>query len=90
MMGYALVLFVALAVGAAVYVVTARNGSVAFGSHRAGGDEGEAYVPVGTAQSDWQTRMTGVLGLLIVVVAGAIAAALGAYALVEALTHLVG
>ena len=89
-MGYVLVLLVSLAVGAAVYVVTARNGSVAFGSHRAGGDEGEAYVPVGTAQSDWQTRMTGVLGLLIVVVGGAIVAALGTYALVQALVHAVG
>jgi hypothetical protein len=89
-MGYVLVLLVSLAVGAAVYVVSARNGSVAFGSHRAGGDEGEAYVPVGTAESDWQTRMTGVLGLLIVVVGGAIVAALGTYALVEALVHAVG
>ncbi len=95
---YVLVVLLAAGVGAAVYLASLRAGS-------AGGDggfgpeaptsppvapQGSAYVPVTTTRSDWQTRLTGFLGLLIMVAVGSVVLAVTLYVSVSLLVGLFG
>ncbi len=96
---YLLVVMLAAGVGAAVYLGSLRAGS-------AGGDggfgpeaetapppvapQGGAYVPVTITRSDWQTRLTGFLGLLIMVAVGSVVLAVTLYVSVSLLVGLFG
>ena len=59
------------------------------GSSGAGGS-GTAYVPVATTAQDWQSRLTGVLGLVVSVAVAGIALAVGIYALGAVIGKLIG
>ena len=94
---YLLVVLIAVAVGAIVYLMSLRTGPYpgdgGFGSEpeRAPtAPAGSAYVPVSTTRSDWQTRLTGFLGLLILVVVGSVALAVTLYVSVSMLIALFG
>jgi hypothetical protein len=87
-MAYLLVLVLAAAAGAAVYVVTLRHGPVP--SDPADGREpsdagspepgfGGSYVPVVASNTDWESRVTSALGLVIAVIMGAVALAASTY-----------
>ena len=97
-MPYLLVLLVAAAVGAAVYFVTLRadvdyegSDGAAFSSAGASAPApGSGYVPVGSVSTDWQTRVTGLLGLLIMVIVGAVVLAGTTYIGFSILFHLIG
>jgi flagellar basal body-associated protein FliL len=95
-MPYLLVLLVAAAVGAAVYFVTLRTGDDQEGSESAAlsgagaSGPGSGYVPVGAISTDWQTRMTGLLGLVIMVIVGAVLLAGSVYLGFSLLFHLIG
>ena len=95
-MPYLLVLLVAAAVGAAVYFVTMRadvdyEGSDGAAFSGAGAPSpGSGYVPVGAVRTDWQTRLTGLLGLLIMVIVGAVVLAGTVYIGFSVLFHLIG
>jgi hypothetical protein len=94
---YLLVALVALAVGALVYLTSLRAGPVAgdggFGTSDAQepprAPVGGTYLPVTTARPDWQTRLTGLLGLLIVVVVGSIVLAVTLYVAVSLLVGVI-
>lgn len=96
-MAYAFVFLVAVGVAVAVYLTTVRSGQPltgGFGPEAAGaGGDGGTYVPVTAGRPDWQSRLTGFLGLVIAVVVGAIVVATGIYVgvswLVQAITDLV-
>jgi hypothetical protein len=86
-MAYLLVLVVAAAVGAAAFRATLREG-VATAAARAGSTQPvgvpvslpeQSYVPVTDFRSTWESRLTGALGLVIAVIVGAVALALGTY-----------
>jgi hypothetical protein len=92
-MAYAFVFLVAVGVGVAVYVTTVRSGgSVAAGfsgaSERSASPDPGLYVPVTPARPDWQSRLTGFLGLVIAVVAGAVLLAFTLYTAVDWLVRL--
>jgi hypothetical protein len=92
-MAYAFVFFVAVGVAVAVYVTTVRNGGMlddGFGGGDVPSGPGATYVPVTEARTDWQSRLTGFLGLVIAVVVGAIVLAFGIYTGVSWLVRLVG
>jgi hypothetical protein len=86
-MAYAFVFLVAVAVGVGVYVTTVRSGrpvTQGFGSATEPEvPESGAYVPVTAGPLDWQSRLTGFLGLVIAVVVGAVLLAFTLYAGVE-------
>jgi hypothetical protein len=98
-MAYVLVLVVAAAVGAGVYVFTLRQPPIGPPSapverDQAGGvaDPGlvGSYVPVVAAATDWESRLTSALGLVIAVIVGAVALAASTYlafAIVGRLVH---
>ena len=101
-MGYVLVVIVALAVGAAVYVSTLRGAVPWFdGQSRGGfrltrpGSSASAVaepigVPVSSPATDWQTRLTGVVGLLLAVIVAAVVLAASVYAVGAAIGNAVG
>jgi len=92
-MAYVMVFFAALASGALVFWLTLRAGT-SDASGTADGDgflpdlspdprytaDGAVYVPVGSDQRSWQTRTVGILGLLIAIT---LAAALLAFSLYQ-------
>ena len=98
-MAYVLVLVVAAAVGAEVYVFTLRQPPIAPPSGSAerdpvGGGVADpglgSYVPVVAAATDWESRLTSALGLVIAVIVGAVALAASTYlafAIVGRLVH---
>lgn len=92
-MGYAFVFLVAVAVGVGVYVTTVRGDRAVTEGFGTGTDPGAGdagtYVPVAPGRPDWQSRLTGFLGLVIAVVVGAIVLAFTLYAGVEWLVKLV-
>jgi hypothetical protein len=92
-MGYAFVFLVAVGVGVAVYVTTVRSSRpVTQGFGPAGepaSPEPGTYVTVSSARPDWQSRLTGFLGLVIAVVAGAIVLAFTIYAGVDTLVRFI-
>jgi hypothetical protein len=93
---YLIVFFIAAVVGAAVYFLSIREDETrdddagisddvvpqSSGSH--------AYLPLSASHQDWATRLTGMLGLLITVVVGAIALAVSVYLSVGWLAHKIG
>jgi hypothetical protein len=93
-MGYLLVFLIAAAVGVAVYALTLRGQLPT--STGAGGSGTPAppppgdYVPVTGWRPDWQSRLTGLLGLLLAVVLGAAAIAIAAYAGGRFLVRMLG
>jgi len=101
-MAYVMVFLVAVAVGAAVYVVGMREGSAAqgypgvaaAGAGASGGADAAgqagAYVRVSAMRPDWQTRLTGFLGLIVAVVVGAVVLAVSLYVAFSWLVHLLG
>jgi hypothetical protein len=87
-MAYFLVLVVAAAVGAAAFRATLRQGIAPTAAARAGSTQPvgvpvslpeQSYVPVTDFRSTWESRLTGALGLVIAVIVGAVALALGTY-----------
>jgi hypothetical protein len=100
--GYLIVFVVAAAVGVAVYAITLREGlqpapaAPPGGGTGAGASETAAppsdgtYVSVSGGTPDWQSRLTGLLGLVVAVVVGAVAMATIAYMAVSAIVRLVG
>jgi hypothetical protein len=90
---YALVFLVALGVGAGVYVISLRRAPFAeggFGNEVTAERPEPALLPVASSRQDWQTRLTGVLGLLIAVTVGAVALTLALVALGSFIARLVG
>lgn len=94
-MAYAFVFLVAVAVGVGVYVTTLRGNreavdglvGAAGGPPQAG--PGGTYVPVVAGTSDWQSRLTGFLGLVISIVVGAVLMAATLYLGVSWLVRLI-
>ena len=94
-MAYVLVLVVAAAVGAGVYVFTLRQPSAPGERDPGGGGVADpglvgSYVPVVAAATDWESRLTSALGLVIAVIVGAVALAASTYlafAIVGRLVH---
>jgi hypothetical protein len=94
-LGYLLVFMVALAVGAAVFVLSVREAPETDGGF--GRDStlppppaaGTTYVPVTTSAPDWQTRLQGLLGLAISVALAALGLAVAVYAVGSAIAHAV-
>jgi hypothetical protein len=87
-MAYLLVLMAAAAVGAAAFRATLREGAPPTAAARAGSTQPvgvpvsspeQSYVPVTDFRSTWESRLTGALGLVIAVIVGAVALALGTY-----------
>ena len=97
-MTYALVLLVAIWVGAAVFVLSVRDvpppTDGGFGRESSlpppPAASGTAYVPVTTSAPDWQTRLQGVLGLAISIVLAALGLAIAVYAVGSVIAHAVG
>ena len=84
-MPYLLVLLVAAAVGAAAYRATLRGTAAPTAAARRPPvgvpvpATGQSYVPVTDVHATWESRLTGALGLVIAIVVGATALALGTY-----------
>jgi hypothetical protein len=84
-MAYLLVLLVAAAVGAAAYRATLRGTAAPTAAARRPPVgvpvpvTGQSYVPVTDVHATWESRLTGALGLVIAIVVGAVALALGTY-----------
>lgn len=91
-MAYAFVFLVAVGVGVAVYVTTVRSGgpvaASSFGTAEPVPPDPGLYVPVTPAKPDWQSRLTGFLGLVIAVVTGAVLLAFTLYTGVDWLVRL--
>jgi hypothetical protein len=82
-MGYLFVFLIAAAVGVAVYAITLRS-DAPLTSAGSAPDPGTAappgdYVTVTGWRPDWQSRLTGLLGLLLAVILGAAAIAVSLY-----------
>ena len=86
-MGYVLVVLVAAAAGAGVYLYTLRQ-PVPSSAPPSGdpADErapepglGGSYVPVVASATSWESRLTSALGLVIAVIVGAVALAASTY-----------
>jgi len=97
-MAYLLVVLVAAAVGAAAYLMTLRQGAAhaAPGPPRANRPvgvpvpgSGQTYLTVTDTRLDWESRLTGALGLVIAVIAGAAALAFSTYAGASLLVRLI-
>ena len=97
-MAYLFVVLVAATVGAAAYLMTLRQGAAhaAAGPPRANHPvgvpvpgSGQTYVTVTDTRLDWESRLTGALGLVIAVIAGAAALAFTTYAGASLLVKLV-
>lgn len=96
-MPYLIVLAIAAGIGIAVYYVSLRDegtiGSlIGTGPDEVTGAKGEgpqgAYVSVAPGRSDWQTRLTGLAGLLVAVLVGAALLAFTLYASVSSVVRL--
>ena len=96
-MAYLLVVLVAAAVGAAAYLVTLRQGAAPAGAAASRASQplgvpvppGQTYVTVSDIRPDWESRLTGALGLVIAVIAGAAVLAFSAYLSVSFLVKLI-
>jgi hypothetical protein len=93
---YLIVFFVAAIVGSGVYFLSIREDAVnaddgGFGEDVVpGAGQSRPYLPLSTTHQDWATRLTGLLGLLITVVVGAVALAVSVYLSVGWLAHKIG
>jgi hypothetical protein len=97
-MAYLLVVLVAAAVGAAAYLMTLRQGAAHAAAGRLRANQpvgvpvpgsGQTYLTVTDTRLDWESRLTGALGLVIAVIAGAAALAFTTYAGASLLVKLV-
>jgi hypothetical protein len=94
--GYLIVFVIASAVGVAVYALTLREGLVPVESTSAGEPGAEAsrpegtYVSVAGGRPDWQSRLTGLIGLVVAVVLGAVALAAILYVSISSVVRIVG
>lgn len=84
-MAYALVFLAALLVGGLVYVVTLRQEV----PPPQAPSTGTVYVPVVAANRSWETRLTGLAGILVIVSLAAVVLALAVYAAGSFLVGLV-
>lgn len=95
-MGYLFVFLIAAGVGVAVYAVTLRDGARAGAGMEPGSvassvpERQGASVPVTAWGPDWQSRLTGLLGLAVAVIVGAAALALLTYSGFSMLFKLLG
>jgi hypothetical protein len=93
---YVIVLLAAAAVGGGVYYFTVKKGVIPLPffqtevSSPPTSSAGSSYVSVTSAKPDWQSRMTGVLGLAVAVVVGAVALAGSIYLSVSWIVRLIG
>jgi hypothetical protein len=95
--GYLFVFLIAAGVGVAVYAVTLRDAARAGAGMESLGDapsvpaerQGD-YVPVTAWGPDWQSRLTGLLGLAVAVIVGAAALAVMTYTGFSMLFKLIG
>jgi hypothetical protein len=89
--GYLVVLMVAAAVAVAVYAITLRDGAQPIpGFGDADRPPDTAYVSVTGGKPDWQSRLTGLLGLVVAVVIGGAALAAILWFAIQAIGRLVG
>jgi hypothetical protein len=105
MLSYVMVLLIALAVGAAVYVLVLRLGADS-GPPTDVGEWSSApspptapaesravpegnYVPVAPSTPSWHSRLGGVMGLVIAVTAAALGIAAGLYLIGHVVAHLI-
>src|SRR4249920_1021311 len=93
-MAYLMVVLVAAAAGAAVYLLTMRTGvaPVDDASPQPTSQApatGGSYVPVVSAATDWESRVTSALGLVIAVIVGAVALAASTYMTFAFLARLI-
>lgn len=96
-MGYLFVFLIAAGVGVAVYAITLRADTSA-GAAEASSPAGTSaastppgdYVTVSGWRPDWQSRLTGLVGLLLAVLLGAAAIAIIVYAGGSFLARLLG
>jgi hypothetical protein len=96
-MPYLIVFIVAAAAGLAVYLVTLRADPQADSTVRAGvpagaptGAPGPGYLPIAATRTDWQTRLTGFLGLIVAIVLAAVFLATTLYVSFSTLVRLIG
>jgi hypothetical protein len=90
--GYLLVFVIAAGVGVAVYALTLRDGMQpipGFSEPDPPKPEG-SYVSVAGGTPDWQSRLTGLLGLVVAVVIGAVALAAVLYISIDTIVRLLG
>ena len=97
-MAYLFVVLVAAAVGAAAYLMTLRQGAAHAAARPSGANQpvgvpvpgsGQTYLTVTDTRLDWESRLTGALGLVIAVIAGAAALAFTTYAGASLLVKLI-
>jgi hypothetical protein len=89
--GYLIVFVVAAGVGVAVYALTLRDATFTVagpGEPSRSAPDG-TYVSVSGGTPDWQSRLTGLVGLLVAVVIGAVALAAVLYLSISAVVRLV-
>ncbi len=88
--GYLIVFVVAAGAGVAVYAMTLRDGvqPIPGFSDPAGPSPEGTYVSVAGGKPDWQSRLTGLLGLTVAVVVGAVALAGVLYVSISAVVRL--
>jgi hypothetical protein len=91
---YLIVFFIAAVVGTGVYVLSIREDATNDDEDAGFVDEvvpsasgTRAFLPISTTHQDWATRVTGLLGLLVTVVLGAVALAVSVYLSVSWLAH---
>lgn len=101
-MAYVIVFTAALVTGALVFWLTLRGGRVIADANDgdgffsesltgpAGSPESGTYVPLGVDRRSWQTRTLGVLGLLIAVTLGAALLAYTLYQAGSAIAKMIG
>jgi hypothetical protein len=92
-MGYLIVFLTAAGVGVGVYALTIREGIQPIPGFsepdRPRQPEG-TYVSVSGDRPDWQSRLTGLLGLSVAVVLGAVALAAVMYLSVSTIVRILG
>ena len=93
--GYVIVFVVAAAVGVGVYAVTLREGLQPIPGFSdtdplTPAAPGGSYVSVTGGRPDWQSRLTGLFGLMVAVVLGAAALAAILYASISAVIRILG
>jgi hypothetical protein len=92
--GYLIVFVIASIVGVAVYALTLREGLLPLPT---AGEPGAAasrpegtYVSVAGGRPDWQSRLTGLIGLVVAVVLGAVALAAVLYVSISSVVRILG
>jgi hypothetical protein len=92
-MPYLVVTAIAAGIGIAVYFVSLRDGSMVRETPGEQPDAGPpaprgSYVPVVPGANDWQSRITGLAGLIVAVIVGAALLAFTLYVSVSSVIRL--